>query len=146
MTDAPARAWHRTMVIKPLAGLFTDSGTRTDFGRTDNNTYIYIYIFFSPGKCSINTMHSEYHFIRRMHRRRLSRFFLFVYVLFVHRSVLKGSGDGILFPELLGIRTFPAITYSNRNTASRKLNLVEFYFPKSCIFLIQDDGIMSDTT
>ena len=92
--------------------------------------YIYIY----SGKYFINTMHSEYDFIRRMHSRRLSNFFLFVRVLFVHKQVLKGSGDSILLPELLGICTFPVIMYSNRYTASGKLNLVPLYFPKSCVF------------
>jgi len=95
-------------------------------------TAVPIYIY--SGKYIINMMHSEYQFIRRMNSRRLSNFFLFVRVLFVHKSVLNGSGDDILLPELLGIRTFPSITYSNRNTASRKLNLVPFYFPKSCVF------------
>jgi hypothetical protein len=132
MTDA--RAWHRTTVIKPLACLFTDSATCTDFGRTDNNTYMWVCISPPPPvnvvltRCIQNIF-----FIRRMHSRRLNHFFIFfVHVLYVYKSVVKGSGDDILLPELLGIRTFPVITYSNRNTASRKLNLVPFYFRKSC--------------
>jgi hypothetical protein len=131
----------------PTAGEQTRTKTVSDVFRHRSGTgKSYCRTRFDVGSERVNTMHSEYHFIRRMHRRRLSHFFLFMYVLFVHRSVLKGSGDGILFPELLGIRTFPVITYSNRNTASTKLNLVDVYFPKSCIFLIQDDGIISDTT